>query len=218
MLSMRRAPYVQPGTVPYLDWGGALTPTFRDRVYPVLAIAWGRTIQLAVYSNQQEVCQGLENPKLQLDGFYICESPSIDSVFFLSESILFVIVNKKEVRILYTQNFTPGVFDDSYVEKNLIHRKYGADSASEAEQPSLQNFQRLIDRYAGQVSCYAEKDCGYRMVDEEIRHKDSNTANTQRSMFNFNQTVCKNFAQSIIVLGKTQIGQRSLVHWQEYLS
>ena len=99
----------------------------------MLAIAWGRTIQLAVYSNQDAVSKALENPKLQLDGFYICESPSIDSVFFLSEWILFIIVNKKEVRILYTQNFTPGVFDESYVEKNLIHRKYGADSASEAE-------------------------------------------------------------------------------------
>lgn len=46
-----------------------------------------------------------------MDGFYICDA-SIDSVFFLSESILFVMVDKKQVRILYTQNFTPGVFDD----------------------------------------------------------------------------------------------------------
>jgi hypothetical protein len=51
---------------------------------------------------------------LQLDGFYICEGMSIDSVFFLSESLIFIIVNKKEVRILYTQNFTPGVFDENY--------------------------------------------------------------------------------------------------------
>ena len=51
---------------------------------------------------------------LTLDGFYICEGMSIDSVFFLSESLIFIIVNKKEVRILYTQNFTPGVFDENY--------------------------------------------------------------------------------------------------------
>jgi len=52
LLSIRRPPYIQPGTMPYLDWGSALTPTYRDRSYPVLAIAWGRTIQLAVYVNQ----------------------------------------------------------------------------------------------------------------------------------------------------------------------
>jgi hypothetical protein len=53
---------------------------------------------------------------------------SIDSVFFLSESLIFIIVNKKEVRILYTQNFTPGVFDENYSQNDLITRKVGGDS------------------------------------------------------------------------------------------
>ena len=44
LLSIRRPPYILAGIVPYLDWGNALTPTFRDQAYPVLAIAWGRTI------------------------------------------------------------------------------------------------------------------------------------------------------------------------------
>lgn len=44
LISIRRPPYIQPGTVPYLDWGYALTPTFRDQSYPVIAIAWGKTI------------------------------------------------------------------------------------------------------------------------------------------------------------------------------
>ncbi len=51
LISIRRPSYIQAGTVPYLDWGNALTPTFRDQAYPVMAIAWGRTIQLAVYHN-----------------------------------------------------------------------------------------------------------------------------------------------------------------------
>ena len=54
LLSIRRPPYISEGTVPYLDWGYALTPTYRDKSYPVLAIAWGRTIQLAVFANQRE--------------------------------------------------------------------------------------------------------------------------------------------------------------------
>ena len=55
LISIRRPPYIQPGTVPYLDWGYALTPTFRDQSYPVIAIAWGRNIQLGVYHNQRQV-------------------------------------------------------------------------------------------------------------------------------------------------------------------
>ena len=58
LLSIRRPSYIEAGTVPYLDWGNALTPTLRDQAYPVLAIAWGRTIQLVVYRNQMEVMLG----------------------------------------------------------------------------------------------------------------------------------------------------------------
>jgi hypothetical protein len=66
-----------------------------------------------VLTNELEVKQGKELPNFQLDGFYISGSQSIDQVFFISESILFLLVNKKDVMILYTQNFTPGVYDDS---------------------------------------------------------------------------------------------------------
>ena len=44
MMSCRRPPYINPGTVPYLDWGNALTPTYRDTSYPTLALAWGRVV------------------------------------------------------------------------------------------------------------------------------------------------------------------------------
>jgi hypothetical protein len=60
-----------------------------------------------------------------------------------------VLVNKKEVRILYTQNFTPGVFDEKYFDKNLTTRKVGADMTAESEQPSIINFSKLKEKYAG---------------------------------------------------------------------
>jgi hypothetical protein len=62
MLSARRPSYIQAGIVPYLNWGEALTPTFRDQAYPVIAIAWGRTIQLGVLSNYDAVKSGREEP------------------------------------------------------------------------------------------------------------------------------------------------------------
>ena len=57
---------------------------------------------------------------------------------------------------------------------------------AEEEQPFILNFSKIKEKYAGQVSAYAEKDCGYRMIDEEIRHKDNSIGNAQRSKFNFN--------------------------------
>ena len=80
----------------------------------MLAIAWGRTIQLAIWTNAKEVGKP---PVVQLDGFYICDGFSIDQCFFLDESILMVLINKKEVRILYTQHFTPGLFDENITKK-----------------------------------------------------------------------------------------------------
>ena len=75
----------------------------------------------------------MEDPRLELDGFYICEGSSIDQCFFLSESLIMILVNKKEVRILYTQNFTPGVFSASYKAQSAMGRKVGADSHAEEE-------------------------------------------------------------------------------------
>lgn len=126
LLFIDRPDYIEMGTVPYLDWGYGLSPCFRDKSYPMLALAWGKILQLAVYLNYQQaqdsqVIGPEQYPQLQYDGFYICEH-SIDQCFFLSESIIFVLVNKKEVRILYTQNFTPGLFDETYNLGDLTGR------------------------------------------------------------------------------------------------
>ena len=77
-------------------------------------MAWGRTIQLGVWTNH---CDYGATPEIKFDGFYICDGFSIDQCFFLDESLLFCLINKKEVRILYTQNFSPGMFDDKTFKK-----------------------------------------------------------------------------------------------------
>lgn len=143
LISIRRPPYIQQGTVPYLDWGYALTPTFRDQSYPVIAIAWGKTVQLGVYHNQRQVNQDLEEPQIELDGFYISDTESIDQCFFLSESLLLILCNKREVRILYTQNFTPGCFSPTYKSSQVRGRKIGADAQADEEQAEILNFTRI---------------------------------------------------------------------------
>ena len=82
------------------------------------------------------------------------------------------------------------------------------------------NFTRIKTQYAGDVSGYAEKDKGYRLMEDDIRHKDNNTQveeGVAGSKFNFNQTVCKNYDFNVIALGRESICQRNLIHWQDYL-
>lgn len=38
-----------------------------------------------------------------------------------------------------------------------------------------------------------------------------------KSKFNFSATVCKNDSFNVLALGKQSIGQRNLLHWEEYL-
>lgn len=71
------------------------------------------------------------------------------------------------------------------------------------------------------MSGYAEKDKGYRLLEDEIRHKENSFGMDEgevRSKFNFNATVCTNSEHVVIALGKTTIGQRNLIHWEEYLN
>lgn len=96
LLNIPTPSYVEHGTIPYLHWGYGLTPCYRDRTYPLLAIAWGKVIQLYVLNDIEDT----SNPLIP-DGYYVSESP-IDNIYFLSESILFALINKKEAKVLYT--------------------------------------------------------------------------------------------------------------------
>ena len=44
-----------------------------------------------------------------MDGFYYSDQ-EINSLFFMGDSILFVLVNGREVKVLYTTKFHPGHF------------------------------------------------------------------------------------------------------------
>lgn len=59
------------------------------------------------------------------------------------------------------------------------------------------------------------------MVDDDIRSNDMQQyymmTSQQAPKFNFNQTICKNFGFNITALSKSQIAQRNLIHWEEYL-
>jgi hypothetical protein len=44
ILTIEKPEYIESGTVPYLDWGKGLSPSYRDKSYSILAIAWGKIL------------------------------------------------------------------------------------------------------------------------------------------------------------------------------
>ena len=101
-----------PNRAPVLCWGFARTPVFKDKVYSVLAIAWGPMIQIVVLVDAS--CP--ENDLFE-DGFYVLhpkgkneEEPIIESMHFINESVLLVMTQNRESRTLYTHNFSYGKF------------------------------------------------------------------------------------------------------------
>ena len=66
-----------------------------------MAFDWDWLIQL-VYINEN-------TSTVEMDGFYYSDS-EINSLYFVSDSILFVLVNGREVKLLYTTKFYPGHF------------------------------------------------------------------------------------------------------------
>lgn len=53
----------------------------------------------------------------EFDGFYYQEDCEINSLYFIGDSILFALVNKTEVRVLYTTKFYPGHFSFLEIKK-----------------------------------------------------------------------------------------------------
>jgi hypothetical protein len=99
LLCIKPSSFNRKRSIPYIDWGYGLTPTIRERTMPLMAVAWDRMIQL-VYVNEQ-------TNEIQMDGYYCCEE-EINQVYFMADSILVVLVNNKELKILYTPKFQPG--------------------------------------------------------------------------------------------------------------
>ena len=46
---------IEIGTIPYCAWGYGLTPCYRDRTQSILAVAWGKSIQLYVLNDVEDV-------------------------------------------------------------------------------------------------------------------------------------------------------------------
>jgi hypothetical protein len=96
---VERPSFCKEKSLPYIDWGYGLTPSHRDQTVPIFAFAWDRFIQL-FYLDETTM-------SIEFDGFYYSDQ-EINSLYFVSDSILFALMNGQEVKVLYTTKFYPG--------------------------------------------------------------------------------------------------------------
>ena len=48
-----------------------------------------------------------ETKKIESDGYY-CSDKEINQIYFMADSVLVILVNQEEIRVLYTEKFKPG--------------------------------------------------------------------------------------------------------------
>lgn len=110
---------VKPGLIPSCSWGTGATPESPNNTDPLLAVAWGKKLQLIQVNNIHQ-----ENGKgFRPSGYYQSNSETQgDLVYtgFISKNMIVVIDFEKEVKILYTGYMKPM---DSDSRKFELERK-----------------------------------------------------------------------------------------------
>lgn len=84
----------------------------------VFAYAWGNVIQLCIIEHTKR-------GGVTYDGYFLYSDQhpqTCTSLFFLSESILIAVFDKREVKVLYTAKFIPGRYvEESYERSGSIY-------------------------------------------------------------------------------------------------
>lgn len=126
-----------------MAWGHGFTPLLNDKIYPLLAVTWGPTIQTfgLVNINEQEPLiadghyflynqdgsveesivskpsahskQSAENQKFSLMD---AVDSFVEKIFFISDSVLLSITRNLEIKLIYTQKLEPGPFNPASLE------------------------------------------------------------------------------------------------------
>ena len=98
---IQRPPICNDKAIPTLAWGYGLTPSDRNQSRPLLAVAWDKVVKLMIVNDETR------DLELETCGFY-CSDFEINQVYFITDSVLAIVVNADEVKILGTDRFKPG--------------------------------------------------------------------------------------------------------------
>lgn len=87
------------GTYPNMAWGHGLSPEENRKAVPLLAIAWEKIIKL--------MCFNFEKQDLVSCGYY-CSELAINKLFFIGDSLLVIIIEGNQIKVLSTDLFRSG--------------------------------------------------------------------------------------------------------------
>ena len=113
---IQRPPICCEKAIPTLAWGYGLNPSDRQKSGPLLAIAWDKIIKLmSVNEETREI-------ELEMCGFY-CSDFEINQVYFITDSVLAIVVNFDEIKILGTDRFRAGYINTMTKNKQPLEIK-----------------------------------------------------------------------------------------------
>ena len=187
---IKRPAFCKEKSVPYIDWGYGLTPMNRERTLPLMAIAWDKVIQLMYVDDEQQT--------ILFDGYY-CSDQEINQVYFMGDSVLVILVNQEEIKVLYTEKFQPG--ECKHLELNnedIIVNNVFKDTIEGTKASELEKGYRVQNIKTGVVS--------YRPSDQAAVAK----------VMNFNNSISM-FKKNIVFVCQNKIMRARLLSWREFI-
>ena len=83
-----------------------------------MAYAWDKVVQI-LFVNE-------ETRNLEYDGFYCCDA-EINQIYFMADSVLVLLVNQEEIRVVYTEKFKPGSLVKSLADERPWSDRLGCE-------------------------------------------------------------------------------------------
>ena len=132
------------------------------------------------------------------DGYY-CSDQEINQVYFMGDSVLVILVNQEEIKVLYTEKFQPG--ECKHLELNnedIIVNNVFKDTIEGTKASELEKGYRVQNIKTGVVS--------YRPTEQAALAK----------VMNFNNSISQ-FKKNIVFVCQNKIMRARLLSWREFI-
>ena len=145
-----------------------------------------------------------------MDGIY-CSDKEINQVYFMADSVLVLLLNNEEIKVVYTEKFQPGSYHQFLEEIK--------DDKGNLSQTVVywKEFKAAVEgtRASELESGHTIKDIKPSLLTYQIPVNDDG-AMAERKVFNFNNTICQ-FKKNIIFIASSKIYRARLLSWREFI-
>lgn len=143
-----------------------------------------------------------ETKKIESDGYY-CSDKEINQIYFMADSVLVILVDQAEIRVLYTEKFKPGdvsqIAAQSQGDAIVSHDFKATVEGTKASE--LETGHLVRDIKPGVVTYHLERPDG---------------STFENKVMNFNNTICQ-YKKNIIFIGASKIYRARLLSWREFI-